>query len=541
MQSTSPAFTLYQNNCAKKIQRSWRQWEQNGALVSVEQMSRVDKTAKHQRSDFDFFLHGQAQAQMSLKPQWLEQLHQAIQQGDWKHPIFESKFLQQLTLSLFFNEKITYHQACTLLAWAQTKSDYPIEKIVYSHHTNGQWNPKFEQMLDDLLETLCPRNYFYFFKKEQKFMLLQEKILKLPLSERMIYTTKQERIRTTQLGANLISHHFMFTTDQKGHAMHLPFGLRKSVMETLFPSGFFEACPRLGSFSKEEIEEGIRQKKRFSFSMYPHVSPFGSRSKTIHGHENVDAMLGLAHDIYHSMKQTFLGDSIVSMLLRCVDVFRKKTGFKWSKEIWHGVDQEFYSPPAGRYEIENWISENIFLGGSEGPLFVVPKSGFLNLLMGRMSYVFSVYPTCFGLSFVFDMIENESTWRNELQIDPTKFSKGTELQKIHAFLKEIHFFMETLSFEKKCLFSYFFFFLKENEIDFCIEHIPRLIESLLSAFSASKIELIKIKRPESNREFEKNMVVLTVNRKSVSDHLLYLSCPNASIEEGLSVFIGRFI
>lgn len=540
MQSTASAPALYQNNCAKKIQRTWRQWdwEQKGALVSIERMDPNGKKTKEQQSDFCFFLHEQTQAQISIKPQWLKGLHQAIEQGNWEDPILESKFLQQLTLALFFKEKITYHQACTLMSWYQVKLDYPIQKIICSHHANGQWNPQFEQMLDILLDRLSPRNYFKFFDKNEKKIVLREKILKLPISERMIYTTRQDRIRATQLGDTLSRNYFMFPTDQNGKIMHLSFGLRKSIMESLFPSGFFEACPRLGSFSLEEIEEGVRQKRRFSFLEYPHVSAFSSPSRTIHGHKNVNAMLGLSHDIYHAMKQTFLGDSIVSMMLRCVDIFRKNTGFTWSKEIWHGVDQEFYSPPAGEYEVENWISENIFLGGSEGPLFLVPKVGSLNLLFGRMDYVFSSYPTCFGLSFVFDMIENESVWKNELQIDPIHFSKGTKLQEIYAFLKEIYFLITPRSFMEKCLLSYFFLFLKENEVDFTTNSI--LVESLLSAFSSSEITLDKIKRPESKREFEKNMVALMINGRYVYDHLLYLSCSNDSLDEAMEYFIKYF-
>jgi hypothetical protein len=93
--------------------------------------------------------------------------------------------------------------------------------------------------------------------------------------------------------------------------------------------------PKLGAISINDIDDGMQRKHRYQTVSYPGID----NAETFHGIQAKSYYLSL-HDELHRQLISTIPNSSYEALLSAIEVVRKNTGFKWSKEIWDCIDME---------------------------------------------------------------------------------------------------------------------------------------------------------------------------------------------------------
>lgn len=553
-----------QNLAAKKIQQFWRQWNQKGAITTVGkkleywQKTDLGPTEEFQNSEADFFVHGHTEAKISLKPQLLDELLHAFQTGDLENPIFKSHRLPYLALSLLINGRINYYQTCTLLEFFQTTKSYPLKEVVPLFDASGEFTARAKELL--VLMITKKSTYGDRLAEDPTWIEEQLGALKTSLqetqeledgsqeeairtSEYVMYLTEENGILSNSLGKRLSEFVHPLAIHETDGIVHMTAGLRYKLMEILYGENHVPVFPRLGSFSINEIEEAVRASRRYGFIDYPGVSPFPTKSKEIHGHKTIDGFLGFAHDVYHSMVHTRLESSMVALLLRCVDQFRENVGLRWSKEIWEAIDQEFNVVfedivAQGSLDKEAFLCNGIFQGAVGSGIFLEILDKSVTPEGNTASLSFSKYPTCFGMSMIFDMAENSSFWTDELQINFSQLDAKSLLAENFLSFKRIQHLLSNDSFKEKCLKFYFYLILKAHKITFDPDQLPVLFEKLSEIIPKESVTLRKMEQKQGLSE--KNSIKLEINGKILIDEIFQMSFVERTPEEVLEKFKGIF-
>ncbi|MGQ3888285.1 hypothetical protein ACQUW5_04535 [Legionella sp. CNM-1927-20] len=396
------------------IQRAWNRKRAADAFITI------NPKGNH-TGNFNHLLNPQATQKVvkkSINKVKLEALYKAVQIGDWTHEIFKDPTLPQLALSLYASDKISQQQLYTLLEYAQTAVDFPLKGVYRILDEHNDFTLEAKQIL---LPVIQKRFYLEEMSASQveDFRLL---IASLPVSEQVFYTNElgkleHEKNDGKSTGRRVISIDGLYLKDEDS-LVNLACGARDALGIARFGlEEYVRPMPRLGKIKLDDIEHGMRHFARYASIHYPDTIPY--EDGDIHGYIGVLGLEALGHDIYHSHAISVSRKNHMLCFLRLVDVARQATGFKWSKEIWEWVDQDYvalfhYKEKFNLETINNYSIElmtDLFmevLTYGQGKGNIALSGGFL-IKDERL--------TCLGALIFIDMITNREAWL-DLYIDP---------------------------------------------------------------------------------------------------------------------------
>lgn len=324
-----------------KLQQFWRRKTELDTLVTV------NPKGNH-TDEFHHFIQkavqGESKENKTIKKSINENkrlaLFHAINRGNWDDPVFNDQTLSELTLSLYASNKITRSQAVTILERVQTFRESPHVRtclILANDH--------FTEEAKEALPFLNDENYHRYLNAEQReeFRLL---VLTLPKSEQYFYLTKKGvRLSFFSLGSFLVNQTAIML--HKEHIAHLSNGALDALGIAQFGlSEYARPLRRLGMFTKLDIEAGVKEHMRYSALHYPNTVPYHN----IHGHTEITAFEGTAHDIYHSLIMSAIPNPFLDAFTYIAHIARENSKLQWSLEIWDWRDVDF------KYFFENKLN-----------------------------------------------------------------------------------------------------------------------------------------------------------------------------------------
>lgn len=405
---------------SKRIQSFWRA---KTTLIGMNSLIPV-RVGKAHSADFVEMVHGQ-KIKKSIHSEKLKALKNALDKGNWNASIFEDAHLPQLTMTLFSHRKINQQQAATILERVQTFKDHPHIRTVAILDAKGDFTREAQEIL---IPSLAGKVF-----PELKGDLLNEfklLILELPPSERFFYITQAGKYKgkkwnalTRDLGLDLIQNEFIYRNkmDDNNQLIHLTSGVRDAWGITWFGmSNYVRMVPTLGEKNKDEIEVGVRKRKRFGALNYPGTIPYGD----IHGYPGVTDFEATGHDVYHAMIMSSLTYRILDVFLQLIEATRTavkgdikvSTDAKevWSKEIWEWLDGEFKLLFSKLRDVHILIKTNSL------PILDICCSLFLHadnfLFPKRRNYFVRESKndkydiSVLGVIFLLDWIKNRAAW-----------------------------------------------------------------------------------------------------------------------------------
>lgn len=136
--------------------------------------------------------------------------------------------------------------------------------------------------------------------------------------------------------------------EKKGYNITLlSFGARDAAAKAVYGVHAKKCLPRLGPFTKEDIERSMRK-----YSRYTAVS----KATSFHGIVARTFYLSL-HDEAHRTLVSSIPNHIYGMIFDAIDVVREKTGLAYSKQIWRNIDLEVDEFMSDSNESRNDLSE----------------------------------------------------------------------------------------------------------------------------------------------------------------------------------------
>lgn len=445
---------------------------------------------------FRYFVNGHYdRIEQSFNPEKLALLEKNIFHGNWQHPIFKTKDLPQLALTLYKENKISHFQFESILEYIQVRNDEHRSEIKFIKilDDNGDFSSDALQLLSQ-------------FTPAEKLMAFKEMIKTLPISEQFIYLTAFNHdgydARDGGLGVAVANFRnglgSILASDQQ--IVHFPAGLRHAIGEWEYgKKNYFPPFARLGKQTKEDVENGERKGVRVMSISYPGTVPYDD----IHGDKHATRFEATIHDIYHSQVMSSSSSGMRAALFHLIDLIRTQTGITWSKEIWEWVDSgvsmrlrpnyrkfgDFLSKPESKGP---WESEDSFYILFKSELQKWDKSLSRTGLVSALS----------AIAFV-DRMKNPALWEEQFQI------RG-DLSKVHPGLKYVsvdHVTFQKMSFAKQVFFVQYFLaiyenpetkeFLKANTS----EYLDRLLESFNKVVQDEDLRFGKFNKPgvEKNR------------------------------------------
>ncbi len=455
---------------ALKMQRLW-QYQRNRIRLKT-----VNLKANHSM-EFDELVHGQ-NVRKCINKDKLELLEKALQKSDWKNDIFYDKYLPQLALALFAAEKISLQQINTILEFRRLG---PSRKVHHLADKKSDFDKNlsfiFEKMNkapDDQLDEGKELIELSESKAIEKLLLLKQLISALPFSEQVIATFEtykyiaDEGIRSLDeisLGTSLsiagypiIKEKLELDDDywERFLCISVSAGVRDALGIVFFGiNNYMRMIPTFGEKTPQEIEIGVRQKKRYGALNFPGTVAY----KGIHNYKRVNDFEATSHDIYHAHVASSYGKEIQNALLDLIDLIRgtvlpdiitNKTqetklinpGKKFlSKEIWDLIDGEFVECYSTHF-----YNKKLFLT-NELDSSTITLYFFLSLkhLFSERRFIDSGL-SLLGTIFILDTLANSSKWKKN-KIDVFNFFKFatvdfTSLQKEY---KNIYVFYQKMA------------------------------------------------------------------------------------------------
>jgi hypothetical protein len=551
---------IKQNLAAIRIQRKWRQVlsSDEKKLVSV----RVGERDKKDNPEFIFFLHGQ-KIKKTLNLKLRKAFKEAIEAADWSKILSFGENAYYLAVALSQRKEITADQRNTVLDVLSTTKDFKLKDIFPVLDADGKFTVEAAKFLLPALEKtgylkkLTPES-------REKFRQL---ILQLPKSEQFFYLTSSQRVGADsqnsgagyladlmmQTGALLHSQgdhkklsggadgmpspaagpslgsgkqdakqspsfeHIFLTTGVRNALGIARYGVKQHVASRA----------RLGPFTKQEIQEGVRQGYRSRDTRFPGVkSPEG-----VHDFEVTVAAETASHDDHHANILSALPMPARLAVLRIIDVIRDdfkdfiapkdaKADDIFSKEIWEYIDADFryfvlmmarnpdFDPEKlSVQEMTQHFSEMLHLGSSNDRYS--PRRSYLMIKSGD---TLSMTPV--GIAVIIDMFSHRDKWL-EMGIDPRHLNKPfkefytamEQAPKIPPLITE----EKVLSTKPEAIFCWqvYFALQQQNKAD----EFAKFIEWFNQAKSPLKIGFKKRGVKESDSVHIKNSISLVVNGK----------------------------
>ncbi len=241
---------------------------------------------------------------------------------------------------------LTREQVSTLLEWREIKSTAEAVKQVFLLDASGNFTEEAKRMV---------RQFFSLAGSEE---FLQE-LRKKPRSEQCIFevTIKQadqanpairnlfnilQNVYVVKMHSSGIQRYDFEEAEVPQNPLSLIFfgaGSRDAQVKAYYGEHAKKLYPRLGVFSKEDIERSVRAGGRYSAVSYPGIAAAAS----FHGIPANTLYLTL-HDEAHRSITSTIPNNLFHASLYALDVVRAALGanprLHWSKEIWEHIDMD---------------------------------------------------------------------------------------------------------------------------------------------------------------------------------------------------------
>lgn len=497
----------------KSLQRWWKKRRNEDTLVSVRSKGNYpkDKEPKGNYPDGLHHLVNQQKIKRSLNRKKLRSLANAVHFGDWDDSIFQDQTIPQLAMSLYASSQITQQQIYSILERHQIKKSLQIKKTYPILDKNNQFTPDAKHYLTRFFKY---RWHLKTLSEEQieDFRLL---ISTLPISERVFYTTDLGSVERYSLGNRLVALDSVYMQDNE--LIHLTSGARDALGIARFGENeYVRPMLRLGMQTVHDIEHGVRKQARYTAIAYPNTKAYADE---LHGWQNVTAFEATSHDFYHMNIMSTIPKNLLRGLWRLVDITRKNTGMKMSKEIWDWIDAEYNLTFHNHRHLntdnlnEKQTTElfcNILRYATSG------KTGRGGALVKRQNAFFPHNrwsPNPLGIIAYLDMLKNPDKW-SEMGINPDYLI--SPFKQHLAAIRDIYPQIENNSFKiqmVKCLMRLTMGSqVKYGTLDLVDEFTTEIEQ---------KISIKKIKKAEETSQNPANTIQFTYDGTEISATKIY--------------------
>ncbi len=442
----------YHEHAARIIQQHWNKLREQDTLIPVNLNGNHD-------DQFNFVVNRQ-QITRGIHREKLntlaQMLHPASSQlivTNYNHPIFQDKYILELTLSLFTAsdpaKKITLQQLYTVLRQHQALQSYELIERYAILDEKGQFT---KAALTILLPSIQKRRFLKSLNPVQMntFRLL---IFALPLSEQFFYTTqlgKNGVSAISHLGEVLINSDIILTDSSKKNSrlksskklIHLSEGATNALGIVRFGNNYVRTMFNFGEKPIQEIEEKFDTLAiRLGAICFPKTIPY----KNIHLYKDVTPHEASGHDDDHGLISSCFPQPVRTGLRYLKALFRETLQLYWFKETWHLTDMNMSYLLSHHKELllekENLsvkelttlfckslieiFSKRLSYGSylirqhiPEDSEFYLTKSYYNVHEEGLLKW--SLLPL--GAVMLLDMVKNKNYWQ-EMRIDPDHFTE----------------------------------------------------------------------------------------------------------------------
>ncbi|PJE10910.1 hypothetical protein [Legionella sp.] len=382
--------------------------------------SNADGRTDHS-DDFDDFLNGNEvtiPVGMVLRQKCLDDLEQAIREGDYKHRRFSYTSLPFYALWLFKQNKITRQQLATILARVQVLQTMPIKETFRIVDDQGQFTQDAKERLLPILKKNAYSGGLTDWHVE-RFRLLMHAA---PKSEQMFYTsTANPKIARngglgTQLGDALARNGAWFRKNslftEHNVDIHMSFGAIEGLQIAIKGiSGAAAARAKLGKVSIDSVKEGVEYNYRQTAVSIPD-SGVEAITKGIHNYSYSPMPAVTAHDVFHARLHNTIPSEFHMMLNHMDYIASKHTKIPKSKLLWQLVDREFHA-----FQFQS-INLNSPQQGAR--LFV---NLFATDLEEEHPLLKNDHLTDEGIAIVWDMVNQPELWQRIYKVDIDSLSQ----------------------------------------------------------------------------------------------------------------------
>jgi hypothetical protein len=345
-----------------------------------------------------------------------------------------------LALYAFSKGYISREQMATLLEVREMHQIFSTIQARSFFDDEGNWTDVFQHILPHF----CSKDQAkYFF----------EYIRKLPAAEQYYYTITHisapkdnpklndflslvESIKLIHISNGLLMQRFEFPEAEQPKQVTIKrqditifgIGVRNALMQARYGAHAKKLFPRLGIFTKDDIESSIRKNGRYSAVAFPEVPD------VTQFHQITARTFYLTlHDEYHRYLMSTIPNSLHLPYLYAINVIRERAqvngkNVRWSKEIWEAMDMEF-----GAFIPYTTIER-------DANDIATISSNFYRLITDQI-YSENRTPGLFYESpdndttwvLLIDFVEHRKEWL-KFNIDPLLFPESSTYRKLYDFV-----------------------------------------------------------------------------------------------------------
>lgn len=383
----------------------------NSKLVTA-----IDKDRTFHSDDFDDFLNGNIviiPKDISLNEEGLEQVAQAIKDGDFEHESLKKEDHTFYALWLFRQNRITRQQMATILARAQIPADYPLVKTFHIFDEAGTITKEAKELwLPAVEKSWLGFGSDYTEEKKKQLLLL---IAAAPKSEQIFFISKVNPNIVSpsnwSLGNALRENDAWYYTyyEKEKYDLHFSFGVNDAIqIAKCGANGAAASRAILGTVNINQVKEGVEFYSRptaISMSM----SGVEATTKGIHEYDESPMPAVTAHDVFHSKLHNTIPPRFHMMLNHMNQVIAKHTKLKWSKTMWELVDREFHAFQEQNIELDSPQAGARFF---KKMLHYADKDRTFMFWDSNKSELSDD-----GFAVVWDMVSNSEVWKKLFKID----------------------------------------------------------------------------------------------------------------------------
>ncbi len=403
------------NSAPKTPQETWQ------AFLDHSQKMFCDDKGDEKYSEYSYFL-GKAVVADCNDQNAIALLSKQLESGSWETIDFCNPKLQPVVLKLFATKQIIPQQAYTLLRLMQLPSFLKKHNTTKVHiHRVLDDKGQFTQDALNYLIAGLNKGLYSFNQANGKLDALRSLVAALPLSEQYFFTfeidiPKLSSLTTTLLlsgaGSSLV-------TNTKLLYIHPTCALEDAIGITQIGlERHTRSIPRLGKFTMDDIEFGVRRRFRPQAIAYQGIASFES----VHDYKDVVDEEASGHDKHHANVLSSLSENIHHAMMQMVDITRAQLNVKWTREIWDWIDCDFRffcnrESMAIEFKSDQTTQKfcHFLLRGNQSQNKEHSRGGYLIHYQEFSSKM--PFPTPAGIMIFMDMLTNPQNWLR-YQINP---------------------------------------------------------------------------------------------------------------------------
>ncbi len=352
-----------------------------------------------------------------------------LETAPWQSERFRDSRTQHSALNLFAAGKISWQQKATLsliCETAQVFGDFTPIKLL--NEAADDLSPEAAAHITPFLKyspfyfekpTYLPKDGFLTDEEKKRFIAL---VRELPASEQYIFNFSRQHRNAINNGSpsedsEMRSSHTRFLNrSQETYSGIVLFshGVRNAVgLSHYSVSDWVPLIPRLGEQTIDDVEYFIKRGARVTVSGESRELGLTKSTMYLHGiHMNYPD--NFAHDEYHSLIASELGQHVLRGLDKIIDLERMTFGVRWSKDLWILRDGDLATDTfslESRDSIE--INTSIFAACLQGRYHPMNHSEIGNFIMEGVPLLFGKdgFPNQVLLAFIIDLVRNPREWQ----------------------------------------------------------------------------------------------------------------------------------